>query len=210
MSESENEEFDKEAEKRRLREKYEKDRQQREATSRMSDLLLQGATMTNKHCDTCGDPLFRHQGEEFCATCQADARAVDAQPAEQTASEGADAEQVEAASRTEAPAESATDAQSATADRTPTQQRTRPRPATDSQSESAPRPADAAGRPAGSEPQRSDDSPVTSTGVAAARDDLAQTVSTLARRAAAADDPRQARELAEAAREAADALDALR
>jgi uncharacterized Zn finger protein (UPF0148 family) len=36
----------------------------------MSELLLKGATMTNRHCDTCGDPIFRYQGQEFCPTCQ--------------------------------------------------------------------------------------------------------------------------------------------
>jgi uncharacterized Zn finger protein (UPF0148 family) len=27
--------------------------------------------MTNKHCDTCGDPIFRYDGREFCPTCEA-------------------------------------------------------------------------------------------------------------------------------------------
>jgi len=63
-------EFDKEAEREKLREKYERDKQNREATERMSDLLLKGATMTNSHCGTCGDPIFRHEGQQFCPTCQ--------------------------------------------------------------------------------------------------------------------------------------------
>jgi len=58
--------FDKEAERERLREKYERDQQKRQATQRMSDLLLKGATMTNRHCGVCGDPLFRYDGQEFC------------------------------------------------------------------------------------------------------------------------------------------------
>lgn len=62
--------FDKEAERERLREKYERDQAKREATEQMSELLLKGATMTNAHCDTCGDPIFRYDGEEFCPTCQ--------------------------------------------------------------------------------------------------------------------------------------------
>ncbi|MFB6139941.1 MAG: Sjogren's syndrome/scleroderma autoantigen 1 family protein [Halosimplex sp.] len=62
--------FDKEAERERLREKYEEDKQKREASERMSDLLLKGATMTNSHCGSCGDPIFRYDGEEFCPTCQ--------------------------------------------------------------------------------------------------------------------------------------------
>ncbi|MFB6084337.1 MAG: Sjogren's syndrome/scleroderma autoantigen 1 family protein [Halorientalis sp.] len=62
--------FDKEAEREKLREKYEHDEDDREATERMSDLLLKGATMTNAHCGTCGDPIFRYEGQEFCPTCQ--------------------------------------------------------------------------------------------------------------------------------------------
>lgn len=62
--------FDKEAERQRLREKYEKDAERREETQRMSELLLQGATMTNKHCNQCGTPIFRYQGTEFCPNCQ--------------------------------------------------------------------------------------------------------------------------------------------
>ncbi|MEF8975235.1 MAG: Sjogren's syndrome/scleroderma autoantigen 1 family protein [Halapricum sp.] len=62
--------FDEEAERERLREQYEHEQQKREATERMSELLLKGATMTNAHCETCGDPLFRYEGQTFCPTCQ--------------------------------------------------------------------------------------------------------------------------------------------
>jgi len=62
--------FDKEAERERLREKYERDQEKRQATERMSDLLLKGATMTDAHCGDCGDPIFRYEGDEFCPTCQ--------------------------------------------------------------------------------------------------------------------------------------------
>ena len=62
--------FDKEAERERLREKYEQEQADREATEKMSELLLQGATMTNAHCQECGDPIFRYDGQEFCATCE--------------------------------------------------------------------------------------------------------------------------------------------
>jgi len=64
--------FDKEAERERLREKYEAEQDEREATQRMSELLLKGATMTNKHCGNCGDPVFRHDGTEFCPSCNVD------------------------------------------------------------------------------------------------------------------------------------------
>ena len=66
--------FDEEAERERLREKYEQEQQDRQATEKMSELLLQGATMTNAHCSDCGDPVFRYEGQEFCATCE---KAVD-------------------------------------------------------------------------------------------------------------------------------------
>ena len=62
--------FDKEAERERLREKYERDQEKRKSTERMSELLLKGATMTDTHCADCGDPIFRYDGEEFCPTCQ--------------------------------------------------------------------------------------------------------------------------------------------
>ena len=64
-------EFDKEAEREKLRKKFAEDEQKREHTQRLSELLLQGATMTNRHCETCGDPIFRHEGREFCPTCHA-------------------------------------------------------------------------------------------------------------------------------------------
>ncbi|MFP9060872.1 Sjogren's syndrome/scleroderma autoantigen 1 family protein [Natrialbaceae archaeon A-chndr2] len=70
--------FDKEAEREKLRKKYEKDKQDREATQRMSDLLLKGATMTNSHCNTCGDPLFRQSGTTFCPSCHGGPEGVEA------------------------------------------------------------------------------------------------------------------------------------
>ena len=62
--------FDREAERERLREKYERDKAKREASERMSELLLQGATMTNRHCPECNAPIFRYDGTEFCPTCE--------------------------------------------------------------------------------------------------------------------------------------------
>ncbi|AUV83682.1 hypothetical protein C2R22_20220 [Salinigranum rubrum] len=79
--------FDKEAERQKLREKFDRDKQKRKETERMSQLLLQGATMTNRHCDTCGDPLFRYQGQEFCATCEGRAQEADEQAQAQAQTE---------------------------------------------------------------------------------------------------------------------------
>lgn len=62
-------EFDKEAEREKLREQLEQDRERRETTQQMSELLLKGATMLNVHCADCASPIFRHEGEEFCPTC---------------------------------------------------------------------------------------------------------------------------------------------
>lgn len=62
--------FDREAEREKLREKFERDKQKREASEQMSQLLLQGATMTNQHCKECHSPIFRYEGREFCPTCQ--------------------------------------------------------------------------------------------------------------------------------------------
>ena len=66
--------FDREAEREKLREKYERDKQKREASERMSELLLQGATMTNQHCPECHSPVFRYDGKQFCPTCEKEIR----------------------------------------------------------------------------------------------------------------------------------------
>lgn len=89
--------FDKEAEREKLREKYERDKAEREATQRMSDLLLKGATMTNSHCGTCGDPLFQQDGTTFCPSCHGNPDAVqgtelEAEPADDAATERAGGE----------------------------------------------------------------------------------------------------------------------
>ncbi len=62
--------FDREAEREKLREQYERDRAKREASERMSELLLQGATMTNRHCPECHSPVFTYEGTAFCPTCE--------------------------------------------------------------------------------------------------------------------------------------------
>ncbi|WP_290818465.1 Sjogren's syndrome/scleroderma autoantigen 1 family protein [Halovivax sp.] len=70
--------IDKEALREELREKYERDEREREATQRMSDLLLKGATMTNTHCGTCGDPFFQQDGTTFCPSCHGGPEGVEA------------------------------------------------------------------------------------------------------------------------------------
>lgn len=63
-------EFDKEAEREKLRKRFAEEDEKRETTEQMSELLLQGATMTDTHCDRCGSPLFRYDDQTFCPTCQ--------------------------------------------------------------------------------------------------------------------------------------------
>ena len=75
MSDTEGDSFDREAEREKLREQFEREERQRESTQHMSELLLKGATMTNRHCDECGDPIFRYQGRSFCPTCEREVEA---------------------------------------------------------------------------------------------------------------------------------------
>ncbi|QGX95481.1 hypothetical protein EI982_12125 [Haloplanus rallus] len=204
-------EFDKEAERERLREKYEQDREKRASTQRMSELLLKGATMTNNHCDACGDPIFRYDGEEFCPTCQAPnadaedassaAAEADADPAETGAdATGADADPAETgadaqAVRDETDTEAGPSAPAVARDRRPAPTGGDADPPAADRSRGA-----AGGRGAG-------------TGAAPDLDDtrasLSRTLDRFARAAEETDDPRRARELLAAAREAAETLAAL-
>lgn len=249
MSDSDSDDgFDEEAERERLREQLEGDRAKRKETQRMSDLLLRGATMTNRHCDVCGDPIFRYEGEEFCPSCQGTtdgAADVDDHPADEsdmvasgdggengespspsasadrTADPGRPAEsdrtaepdqtpnttEAEEASRTderERPNRSPADATVGAAGGAPTEQSIGdPRRSASNRSPSERRPAASSPAP---EPPDSDSSVDDRT---AARRSLERTLASLARRAEETNDPRQARELLAAAREAAETLSAL-
>jgi len=224
--------FDKEAEREKLREKFEREDERREATEQMSELLLQGATMTNAHCDQCGSPVFRHDGQEFCPTCQ---QPVQREGTESDGETEDDGDQIEVTS----PSDEArvqfggqTDA-----DGTPEQGdqgEGRPETPTDVDDGSAPTSTDRATESADTStaprepteprtadaPRRRPDPSVSSPGsersgdaradLDAARDALAATARRFAERAAATDDPREAREYLATAREAADAVDATR
>ncbi|MFB6267451.1 MAG: Sjogren's syndrome/scleroderma autoantigen 1 family protein [Halodesulfurarchaeum sp.] len=230
------EDFDKEAERRRLREKYEADREDRQVTERMSELLLQGATMTNTHCDQCGTPIFRYQGQAFCPTCQA-ARGNQAEQAGQAGEEPQEAQRAEEAQEAggNQTRREAGDAQGArsnqTGQETPRAQETegaqepegvqepgiqtpgteREVGADDSADRDAPDPsAGAASAQHPSPSAQSDPGGSAPRSLDAARASLIRTVTNLAREAEATDDPRRARELLGAAREAASALEALR
>jgi len=95
--------FDKEAEREKLREKFEQEEDNRAATEQMSELLLKGATMTNAHCSECGDPIFRYDGQEFCPTCQkpvardTQANGTEATDADEQEGQADDGDQIEVA-----------------------------------------------------------------------------------------------------------------
>ena len=224
--------FDKEAEREKLREKFGEKEEQREHTQRMSELLLQGATMTNRHCDACGDPIFRHDGQEFCPTCHAtedgyavpagggqapageapDDTAANGSPAttdsDQTAGSPGGVEPAKPA-RAPQPADPTRDSQPADPSRdsqpgaTPS-----PDPTTTDRSESATTAPGTSMSPttAGGRSEESDGSP---SGLDDARASLTRTLTRFARAAEETDDPRRARDHLEAAREAAEALAAL-
>lgn len=227
--------FDEEAERERLREQYEREEQKREATERMSELLLKGATMTNVHCETCGDPIFRYEGQLFCPTCEEvvaeDGTKIDdgASAAETDESGSEPAAESTAASDTEPTAESAAgtapedstgsdtaeDAPDADVDDSSTGQdrreaselpERRERPSVPDRDRS---PGEELRRP--DPPARREEFERESTDDGS--DDLEQASASLrrsllrfAREAEHADDPRRAREHLEAAGEAADAL----
>jgi uncharacterized Zn finger protein (UPF0148 family) len=207
-------EFDKEAERERLREKYERDREKRAATQRMSELLLKGATMTNDHCEECGDPIFRHDGQEFCPTCQAsdeaDTSRSGGEETTPTGAEGTDDAGANAAD--DAGANAAVDAGTGTEtdDRRPpisADAHERP-PASAAPADAGAADADAGNRRRdtaehGTAPSARD-TPLDDTRVS-----LSRTLDRFARAAEETDDPRRARELLAAAREAAETLAAL-
>jgi len=229
--------FDKEAEREKLREKYGKDQQDRESTQRMSELLLQGATMTGKHCNDCGDPVFRYDGREFCPTCQHEGRQA------QTGGEGgagtdAGTDRGDADARSTEGAETAGRSDDAgggdgdeprveindvrVADRHADRSELRSPPSQRDQADGS-RAADrgqsgrahahshdASDRSAGESPRDAASARSASPGsIDDARASLVRTLNDLARRAEAADDVARTRDLLGASREAAEALAAL-
>ena len=227
-------EFDKEAEREKLRERFEREERDRESTQRMSELLLKGATMTNKHCDRCGDPVFRQNGQEFCPTCQGAGDDGSAEPVD----EGSEAEgRTDDADRAERPAQtdvddradgsSQTDPVQSAPDRTAT--RTAPddrSKVTDATSDRRPvrsvdriAPTEESSHPpvptsdssvAESRDRPTDDAAAGTTTIADAEAALTEALVRFSRLGATADDPRRASEHLHAARDAAEALAALR
>ncbi len=215
-------EFDPEKERERLREQYERDKQKREASEKMSELLLQGATMTNAHCSDCSNPIFRYDGQEFCANCE---KAVNREQGEGGGSavevtKPDDETQVVFGGQTEQPAaetgqqkEESVDSQSQRTARDQQGPQNLPQEATDSSIEvpQETRPQTHQGTP----PQPRTEQPQQSAGTAAdadlstARDALVRALVQCSKEAAAAEDPRRAKEHLEAAHEAAATLSTL-
>ncbi|WP_416838171.1 Sjogren's syndrome/scleroderma autoantigen 1 family protein [Haloferax sp. DFSO52] len=211
-------EFDKEAERQKLREKYERDEQKRQSTQRMSELLLKGATMTNKHCDQCGDPIFRYDGQEFCPTCQTQGQvAVSADADAENA-----AEAVAQAEATPEPKQAAADDQHVVDDTQRVNADTSTQSSENGQSTDERRASSAVESNVAKEistgnqtqsgevdDQRSSARQTQSGDISSARQSLVRTLNWAATQAESTDDPRRAREFLGAAREAAEALAAL-
>jgi uncharacterized Zn finger protein (UPF0148 family) len=218
--------FDREEERRKLEEKYGKEAEDREQTERLSELLLKGATMTDIHCPECGDPIFRHEGRQFCPSCQREVASGDGQQAtagqaaaqDPLADEGAESqpttdghEEIEVdtpdpdAGDTESESEPAAEAEASEAPETGTQQSTPGQP--------DPSPVqDSAQSTGGSQPNTAPQAPTggDASGLMPARQHLTRTVNRLAEQAAAEEDPGRKREFLAATREAAEALEAVR
>jgi uncharacterized Zn finger protein (UPF0148 family) len=208
--------FDKEAEREKLREKYEQDQDEREVAEKMSELLLQGATMTNAHCSACGDPIFRYDGQEFCATCE---RPVDR-------GESEDDENIEVTAPDEdarvkfggdETADQPTRQQDAQTGSTPQDEQAQPTPQNGQAQATTPDGERSQAHTAGhtqqtpDQPQRSPQAaPATGGDVSPARESLVRTLTRFSQQAEAADDPKRASEYLAAAREAAQTLSALR
>lgn len=197
--------FDKEAERRKLEEKYGDEADQREDTQRMSELLLQGATMTNRHCDTCGSPIFRQNGQEFCPTCSAAGNG----------SAGAEGHQSPDPSNRPAASDNpraggtqrtaGTDGSAASNDEVHRNSQSAPSasgPDTQDRTQSA--------APSDDDPRSSPATVDAGADLGEARRTLIQALDSHATAGATADDPRRARDHLAAAREAAEALAALR
>ena len=212
--------FDKEAEREKLRKKFAKDEEKRKQTQRMSELLLQGATMTNKHCDRCGDPLFRHNGEEFCPTCRAEGvddpqSAQPSQSAHETSPADSTTQEPQPGNSAANPAENTETTVSSSPDRSDTDGSS-PR---DGSSPDVEQPntvrVDPSRRSASQtdQPNRTTQPAASASGdvdLSAARQSLGRTITKFTNAAEQTDDPHRARDLLEAAREAAETLNTLR
>jgi UPF0148 protein len=156
--------------------------------------------MTNDHCDRCGSPLFRQDGQTFCPNCQH----ADQQAASEGAQQNGGQQQGQTAGGQQRQDQTAAGEQPQGSD-----QQAQGR---DGQPERTQDVRDARDDATQTDPSTRDlpEHAPTASASGPAGDALESTIAALARRAASADDPRTAREYLEAAREAAEALAALR
>jgi uncharacterized Zn finger protein (UPF0148 family) len=208
--------FDREAERRKLEEKFGKEEEDREQTERLSELLLKGATMTDIHCPECGDPIFRHEGRQFCPSCQREVASGDGQQAtagqaaaQDPTTDGHEEIEVDTPEPdVEGESEPAGEGEASEAPepgmQPSTPEQSEPQPPASPQPE--PSPAEDASQPSPA-PQASTGG---SSGLMPARQHLTRTVNRLAQQAAAEEDPGRKREFLAATREAAEALEAVR
>ena len=225
--------FDREEERRKLEEKFGEAEDDRERTERLSELLLKGATMTDRHCPECGDPVFRHEGREFCPSCQREVTTDEAQratagqaaaqdPTDSAPAPGTNAEVDAAAddSTIEVDTPGVPDTDDAAADgAAPTAEGADTAPPTGQAADTPQGGQSPAGEPAGEsraqpqpQPTASESAPSAGggSGLLPARQHLTRTVNRLAQQAAAEEDPGRKREFLAATREAAEALEAVR
>lgn len=208
--------FDREAEREKLREKFERDKRKREASEQMSELLLQGATMTNRHCPECHSPVFRYDGQEFCPTCQREVTedgefvGEDGETAG-AATDGRDADNRDGdAAETEATGEAATPDRQASAPADHADEPQREAGNEEDRAETRPAPARES-RPARVDPPARTEQPSASGGdLGEAEAALVREITSLSRKAEDTSDVGRKRDLFAAAREAAETLQTIR
>jgi uncharacterized Zn finger protein (UPF0148 family) len=199
--------FDKEAEREKLRKRFAEDEEKRETTEQMSELLLQGATMTDSHCDNCGNPLFRYDGQTFCPNCQRTA----AEGEDETAPAGDEQTSANTTGRRTA-AEQSSPQPTPSAGQTPQQTTEQPdaEPAPTQGRRAPPSQTGDAGETRGQQPETTTRPASETDDLAAAEASLSRTLAELTATAERTDDLGRRREHLAAAREAAEALDAVR
>ncbi|EMA44378.1 hypothetical protein C448_08894 [Halococcus morrhuae DSM 1307] len=203
-------EFDKEAEREKLRKRFAEEDEKRETTEQMSELLLQGATMTDTHCDRCGSPLFRYDDQTFCPTCQqsaddggADDRAATTDAADESTAANASSGQPASEQPRTQPNPSGDQAT-----RTPAQQPQSPAQPTQNQQTAAR--TDGTSRASGQQSETTARPASGASDLGAAEASLSRTLRELTTTAEETDDLGRRREHLAAAREAAEALNAVR
>lgn len=208
--------FDEEAERERLREKYERDEERRKETQQMSELLLKGATMTNRHCNDCGSPIFRYNGQEFCPSCQRVTSEGDAGGQTATDGQAAASEQSVSGRQTSANGQSTPAEQPTSGERPAPGEQPVPaeQPTPDGRDGASERTVTGGGVKDDVSTEPSTVSPAASSRSASAddrgaREALLRALTRHARLAEETDDPRRAKDHLSAAREAAAALDEL-